>query len=376
MLVMETKTSSYRLPWIDAARIFAMLAVVLGHSIGESHLPGQKWFAWWIVSWDMPLFLVLSGFTSYKSLCKSDSISDLGSYIIKLGKRMMIPAAFIGISISVANCAEDGEFIKCIILSGCLLIMGMLYLVDGKQESKWPMVVMSLFAIVIELFQTHFWFITMLFCINAIWIICNIVSKKMGGKVNMTHILYSMTIILFGIFSGYSMIGDMGIYLMAGMLLGGVYEKGCQLLNSKVLLVILPIIAGSLYLYMGRYVYFYDYPERMLYNNGIFHLYITRQICGILWSIWFLILFKRLFAKYNTFCYWGTLTLGIYTVHGYFLRYISYIYSYVEYSEYNWIVGIVIGVLPAIILSALSICIVYIFKRYKFTRVMCLGERE
>ena len=59
-----------RVAWIDATRMFAMLTVVLAHSIGASHMPNQTEFIWWVVAWNIPLFIMLSGFTSWRSLGK------------------------------------------------------------------------------------------------------------------------------------------------------------------------------------------------------------------------------------------------------------------------------------------------------------------
>ena len=36
-----------RVAWIDATRMFAMLTVVLAHSIGASHMPNQTELIWW-----------------------------------------------------------------------------------------------------------------------------------------------------------------------------------------------------------------------------------------------------------------------------------------------------------------------------------------
>ena len=62
---MGNNINTKREAWIDAVRIFAMLSVVFGHSIGASGVVGRDGLVLWMVAWNMPLFIMLSGYCNF-----------------------------------------------------------------------------------------------------------------------------------------------------------------------------------------------------------------------------------------------------------------------------------------------------------------------
>lgn len=80
-----------RIAWIDVARGFAILFVVLGHSIGYLDDEVNQF----VLSFHMPLFFFLSG------LCASEPKIGFFSYLKKKAKALLIPQ----ITLGAVNCA-------------------------------------------------------------------------------------------------------------------------------------------------------------------------------------------------------------------------------------------------------------------------------
>ena len=85
---------SDRVSWIDDAKMFAMFCVVFGHVSGlfSNNIVGFYPINTAIVSFNMPLFVFLSGYTAGKSINKIKSYGILWNYFKKVGLRILVPA--------------------------------------------------------------------------------------------------------------------------------------------------------------------------------------------------------------------------------------------------------------------------------------------
>lgn len=85
---------SDRISWIDDAKMFAMFCVVFGHVSGlfSNKLVGFYPINTAIVSFNMPLFVFLSGYTASRSINKVESFGSLWNYFKKVGLRILVPA--------------------------------------------------------------------------------------------------------------------------------------------------------------------------------------------------------------------------------------------------------------------------------------------
>ena len=57
---MQNTKTRHRLVWVDAAKAVAIIAMILGHEVAE----GTSLHTW-IFSFHMPIFFILSGYTSH-----------------------------------------------------------------------------------------------------------------------------------------------------------------------------------------------------------------------------------------------------------------------------------------------------------------------
>lgn len=71
-----------RQPWLDNIKFFAIFCVVLGHTLGfltRHEIAGYEWIQGVIVSFNMPLFFMLSGFSSGKRILGVNTFQQLYS---------------------------------------------------------------------------------------------------------------------------------------------------------------------------------------------------------------------------------------------------------------------------------------------------------
>ena len=95
-----------RIDWIDSAKGFAILSVIVGHTLSTFILRGM------IFSFHMPLFFILSGYTS-KSITNKENLLNklkntfksliIPAYIIFFTRLILLPSDYGGNSIDIKN---------------------------------------------------------------------------------------------------------------------------------------------------------------------------------------------------------------------------------------------------------------------------------
>lgn len=80
---MQNMNKKHRLIWVDIAKAAAIIAMILGHEI--SHDTNMHF---WIYSFHMPIFFILSGYTSHIV----NTYQNLHKQVRKLALRILIPA--------------------------------------------------------------------------------------------------------------------------------------------------------------------------------------------------------------------------------------------------------------------------------------------
>lgn len=88
----DVEFNKTREAWIDNVRMFAMVCVMLGHTWHLIDCPLPLWLNDFILAFNMPLFVLLSGFVVVKSLKRINTWTDFIGYVYKIAMRIMIPA--------------------------------------------------------------------------------------------------------------------------------------------------------------------------------------------------------------------------------------------------------------------------------------------
>ena len=90
--VLNYQNSKNRLAWIDNVKMVAMVFVIFGHTWRIIHYPLPEWMGLFILSFNMALFVIMTGYTSSHSIEKIATIQDLKDYIEKITKRILLPS--------------------------------------------------------------------------------------------------------------------------------------------------------------------------------------------------------------------------------------------------------------------------------------------
>jgi len=118
-----------RILWIDFLKIFAILMVVWGHVLprmgwytGDTNYTGAHGF---IYSFHMPLFMMLSGFVSYK-------IIDGKLDVIRKFRQLIIPCITLFLICSVVGFDENFWYLKSLFL--CYFLWGTYFTLNCKYK--------------------------------------------------------------------------------------------------------------------------------------------------------------------------------------------------------------------------------------------------
>lgn len=149
--MMQIAETRHRLVWVDLAKAVAIIAMILGHEIGEDNSLHV-----WIYSFHMPIFFILSGYTSHL-------ITNWNQWLIQLRKlsvRILIPAVLMIILYQVERFFFG------------LIKWSQVWLVSGK-ELFWgadPSISMKGLTVEIEWFLFLYFFAKLFFgCFNIIF---------------------------------------------------------------------------------------------------------------------------------------------------------------------------------------------------------------
>jgi fucose 4-O-acetylase-like acetyltransferase len=85
--------SKTRIAWVDNVKMVAMLFVILGHTWRLIHCPLPSMLNEIILSFNMALFVMMTGYTSVGAIGKIVDLRSLWDYVFKITKRILLPAA-------------------------------------------------------------------------------------------------------------------------------------------------------------------------------------------------------------------------------------------------------------------------------------------
>lgn len=134
-----------RISWIDDAKMFAMFCVVFGHisDLFSKDIIGFHQINGWIISFNMAIFVFLSGYTSYQGLDKILNIKNYLQYIFKIGKRLLIPTLTFSLLVlaltkSTSHALGEAWFLKMLFrllfISSTVILVKNLFSIKDKYQ--------------------------------------------------------------------------------------------------------------------------------------------------------------------------------------------------------------------------------------------------
>ena len=319
-----------RLSWLDNSKMLAMLLVIIYH-VGSFANLGEVGPA--IESFNMPLFMILSGYACYHSLFRDKTIREWGLYIKKNFMRIMIPCIFV---------------------------------------SAW-----SLPWTHDKLFFLHgYWFLQCLFSILLASALIEIGCAVL--KIKETFWLIAIMLNIAMLFVTRNNLSEMTSYFTIGLIL-----RRYDVLNILFRLPLTTRIVGVVWgwiilwsvLYGLFYKSFYLFPFIKLVSLGDVHIFILRHIQGVVMAVSVIILMELISKEYNKFSYWGSTTLGMYLIHVFIVDNILNRAGFKIVSTGSSLVDIAISLLLAFFLYFITILICKISMSTRITRLLILGEK-
>ena len=327
---------SDRISWIDDAKMFAMFCVVFGHVSGlfSNKLVGFYPINTAIVSFNMPLFVFLSGYTASRSINKVESFGSLWNYFKKVGLRILVPALTFS-------------------------SLAWLYTMD------------------FEYFKGSTWFLNMLFRALLLFACSHLIVGFLPMKHSRNLVKYMLFMLLM-YYASKKYTSEFSSYFLLGYIAKehGLVERLALLpcWGKQILVVVLLCIGvvGGGVLWQGKYD-FYAYSVRDLISPGDFIFYLMRQFIADAWIFFFIVVIPIVSKHYTIFSYYGSKTLGIYLLHGFII--LAVLKPNVSFTMYDgWYLWFGV-LLLAIVLTMCCLWLIQLLERNKIMRMLMLGEK-
>lgn len=372
-----TTNNHNRIAWIDNVRLFAILCVVFGHScfhcdpekIGYS-IWGFQWLTAFIVSFNMQLFVFLSGYCAWKGIEHIDTLNKLTEYWFKISKRVAIPAFVFNFGGGIIQNTVDRDIKGIIVCAGVVLFSCLAYYIGKKARFKWIYKAFAYLVLAYTLFRSGFWFFTMLLqimvMVSFIWYLKN----RIGQAWVLVPLLFMLFIVSLLIRASWTHTEEFVPFFVGGMFMGK-YDL-VRKLGQKPLIMLFFVALGLLSFHLVREMNFYSISLMDLCSMGIPYIFIIRQLCAFSLILFFFLLFYTIINSYGAISKWGGYTLSIYMIHavinGYLREYIHFM------PGSDWFIWSQC-MLVFVFLVVTSCLFIALFKMNEFTRVLLLGDK-
>lgn len=338
---------------------------MIGHITSGLRMPDRQWFVFLYVSFNMPLFVILSSYMGYNGLLRIKSLADVVQYLLKVSLHLALPSLLMYNAIGLATglVQDEAPLIRAVLVVSAIL----LFYVSLQRYSK--VVYASLLFLPLAL-DTGYWFIGMLIREMTIFMFIYWIVNYFRKEILWWLLSAGALAIAFKFnFGGYTV--EFLPYFALGLLLKKYDVVSLVLSRASFFMSAFLILAVALYFCVFNELYFYDNQLGVLKDSGRLWIWPLRLLCGTSWSLFFILLFARLSKRYTLFSFCGTLTMGIYLLQqpvfdNLLCRDVNLELHAVPY----WIVAFTIAFC---ILTAISFFCIWL-QRYQVTRDLLLGE--
>lgn len=141
--------------------------------------------------------------------------------------------------------------------------------------------------------------------------------------------------------------------------------------KTNMCMLLLFLTASSLLLFFYEDFYFYKHELYDWVASNSIWVWPLRLLCASMWSLFFILLFKKYTIRYNWFSYCGTLTMGIY-----FLQ--QPIFNGLMARKFELqlptLLYIITGFAAAFVVLVAVTFASFVLKKYTISRELFLGE--
>lgn len=364
-------TNKTRIAWVDNVKMIAILFVILGHTWRIIHCPMPEWLGLFIISFNMALFVMMTGFTSVRSIDSIDSLNTLWNYVYKITKRILMPATvfmgFTSLAVILTKYLVEGDLrINSLFFWSILLPI---YVVAFQfRETRFGerlFFIMCLLSIPISLKLPFLWFCPMLWCVCVAVAIGSYLKHRIGIHTFIFALLISLIL---------DFLHDKTSDFIWFFLLGYALSKYELLKNIEH-----PLLSFA-YIVLGLFIVNYIGYEGMnfwgrhfldFFNNHTTYIYFLRILASVLICLFFICVTKIISREYNQFSQWGALSLAIYMIHSLIINIFNVLPIHYGISD---TIYLFYAIPVTIIITIATMILIKFFMRYDITRAYCLGE--
>lgn len=363
--IVRESIRSRRIAWIDNVRAFAIILVVLEHSLSKCEYGDS--IVRWIISFDMPLFVIISGYCAYHTFNKSLYLKDIPLYIEKTTRHILLPALMGTLTVLMLNQLQKAHIQNSFICLFAGITAIIIFINKDKNRLTASLFKCVLLVAVFVAFYRHtYWFLTMIWSVLVLFRTLMTVFKK-----RFLFVILSILVLAFAVsyyLDNWCYISEFFLYFLVGLLL---YKyQDLHLIYYAVLTTCL-LIGVETYFISDSNISFYSFSMTDLLLSDNWYYWVMRQVGAISWSILFIKIFKSASSRYSGFSWLGGATIGMYVLQGIFITIMQNIESRIGITNQNWLAvcfPIFIGCVW------ISILIINFFEHYKLTRTLFLGK--
>lgn len=385
-LVTDVEFPKNRIPWVDNVKMVAILFVILGHTWRIIHCPLPEWLSLFILSFNMALFVIMTGYMSVKAIDKISCYKDLWSYFLKITKRILVPSAFFSTSMAIItalfNFLLTGELLLIPLLQKLFVVVVycVAFYVRNDKKGRYMFLAMCILSIPIAIKTSSFWFFSMIWCVCISVAIASYLLFKFNSYTDIIKIAWKRCLFLYILSFSLSLIIGV-IYVKTSdfvhfFIIGYVIARFnlIRILEKPLIYVFAGVIGlVSMWILGDNNMNFWDYHFIEFLGNGTLYFYYLRIITSMLISLFLIAITMRLSKDYSWFSFWGAQTLPLYLVHGMF---VTILYELpIVYSITNSLLYLLYALLATIMLFYFSVLVIRFLMKYDITKVYCLGEK-
>jgi fucose 4-O-acetylase-like acetyltransferase len=339
-----------RLFYIDNLKTLAILGVILGHAITYVGVKSSTWNLISQIPWNMPLFMLISGFLSYKTLSRMNNVDALKIGIEHISDKVAIPALFFTLfSFAVSHITSGGILVGLIAIA---VMIALCYLVRSNNRRIYRILLYVIVLANICAKPAYYWYMTMyvsVFSFSVLFAYC--CNRKEWVKLSIVTLVALASFYLFPL-RGIDLFSSFAF----GVLLKAIEIKVGNVQRWQILLTLLVCISISIAIF--PMVYNHD----SFYQSNAFQLILTnqtgflliRQIAQIFSAFALFLLFYLLL---NVKCVFmqlvGSRTMYIYMYHAFIISLLEKTTLHVPSSFISLIITVIALLLVSLAIDAI-----------------------
>lgn len=378
------KIQSNRISWIDNTKHVAIFCVVLGHSFSliKGDFCGYEDFNLFIVAFNMPLFALLSGITSYKSLTQICTLRDLSAYLNKVSWHIGVPTVvytLIAMSVGYGMQCRWNRCLISIVLT--VIVCSLIYLLEFSKFDNKFLKTKKLFPYLILpvciVNQSVWYFVYVILSLFLASLSALPANNLRRYKLLAFCIIFGLGSIIIARYSPFFSTVEFYLPFVIGYLYSS--KNGLEKFSNRpIVLIVLALgeciigfIAFLNYYSVENQFYLLDYVQAI--ESGHISIFFIRQISAIALAVSIVFIIQAISNSYNMFSYIGAMTLGIYPIHS---EIIGIAKNYIgKISTNNAVLDMLFVFLLAIVLMIVSIFIIRYLRKSQYCCLVFLGDR-